>query len=60
MKITNQYKPLARQPRPSFDQLYLLGYTREECIRSIYLEAIGVHENFYRDLKRQEINAFKP
>ncbi len=33
-------------------QLYLLGYTRDEEIRIIYLEAIGPHENFYRDLKR--------
>lgn len=34
------------------NQLYLLGYTREESIRLIYLEAVGAHENFYRDLKR--------
>jgi mRNA-degrading endonuclease RelE of RelBE toxin-antitoxin system len=33
-------------------QLYLLGYTREETVRLIYLEALGPHENFYRDLKR--------
>jgi len=33
-------------------QLYLLGYTREEELRLIYLEAVGPHENFYRDLKR--------
>ena len=33
-------------------QLYLLGYSREDEIRLIYLEAIGPHENFYRDLKR--------
>ncbi len=33
-------------------QLYLLGYTLDECVRLIYLEAIGSHENFYRDLKR--------
>ena len=32
-------------------QLYLLGYTREETVRLIYLEAVGSHENFYRDLK---------
>lgn len=32
-------------------QLYLLGYTRDEGLRLIYLEAIGPHENFYRDLK---------
>lgn len=33
-------------------QLYLLGYTRDEGVRLIYLEALGSHENFYRDLKR--------
>ncbi len=33
-------------------QLYLLGYTREEDVRLVYLEALGPHENFYRDLKR--------
>ena len=33
-------------------QIYLLGYSREDEIRLIYLEAIGSHENFYRDLKR--------
>jgi mRNA-degrading endonuclease RelE of RelBE toxin-antitoxin system len=33
-------------------QLYLLGYTVEESVRLIYLEAIGPHENFYRDLKK--------
>ena len=33
-------------------QLYLLGYTREDSVRLIYLEAVGAHENFYRDLKR--------
>lgn len=33
-------------------QLYLLGYTLEESVRLIYLEAVGPHENFYRDLKR--------
>ena len=33
-------------------QLYLLGYTIEEEVRLVYLEAIGSHENFYRDLKR--------
>lgn len=32
-------------------QLYLLGYTLDEAVKLIYLEAIGVHENFYRDLK---------
>ncbi|MEY2790462.1 MAG: hypothetical protein RL295_626 [Pseudomonadota bacterium] len=33
-------------------QLYLLGYTLDDCVRLVYLEAIGPHENFYRDLKR--------
>ena len=33
-------------------QLYLLGYTVDEGIRLIYLEAVGPRENFYRDLKR--------
>ena len=33
-------------------QLYLLGYTLDENVRLVYLEAIGPHENFYRDLKR--------
>lgn len=32
-------------------QLYLLGYTREDTVRLIYLEALGPHENFYRDLE---------
>jgi mRNA-degrading endonuclease RelE of RelBE toxin-antitoxin system len=33
-------------------QLYLLGYTLEDGVQLVYLEAIGPHENFYRDLKR--------
>ena len=33
-------------------QLYLLGYTFDEGVQLVYLEAIGPHENFYRDLKR--------
>ncbi len=33
-------------------QLYLLGYTLDEGIHLIYLEAVGPHENFYRDVKR--------
>lgn len=33
-------------------QLYLLGYTADDSVRLIYLEAVGPHENFYRDLKR--------
>lgn len=34
------------------DQLYLLGYTRDDAVRLVYLEAVGPHENFYRELKR--------
>lgn len=34
-------------------QLYLLGYSVDDEISLIYLEAIGVHENFYRDLKKK-------
>jgi mRNA-degrading endonuclease RelE of RelBE toxin-antitoxin system len=34
------------------DQLYLLGYSLDDGLRLIYLEAIGSHENFYRDFKR--------
>lgn len=33
-------------------QLWLLGYTRDHGIQLIYLEAVGSHEHFYRDLKR--------
>lgn len=33
-------------------QLYLLGYTFDDQVRLIYLETVGQHENFYRDLKR--------
>lgn len=33
-------------------QLYLLGYSLDGGLRLIYLEAIGSHENFYRDIKR--------
>ena len=36
----------------SQNQLYLLGYTVEDEVRLVYLEAVGPHENFYRDLKR--------
>jgi mRNA-degrading endonuclease RelE of RelBE toxin-antitoxin system len=31
--------------------LYLLGYTTGEELKLVYLEAVGPHENFYRDLK---------
>ncbi|MCX7105947.1 MAG: type II toxin-antitoxin system RelE/ParE family toxin [Methylococcales bacterium] len=37
----------------SQNQLYLLGYTIEESVRFVYLEAVASHENFYRDLKRK-------
>lgn len=33
-------------------QVYLLGYTLDEGVRLVYLQGIGLHENFYRDLKR--------
>ncbi len=36
----------------SSGQLYLLGYTMDQDIRLVYLEAVGSHENFYRDIKR--------
>jgi hypothetical protein len=32
-------------------QQLLLGYSLEKKIRLIYLESLGSHENFYRDLK---------
>ncbi|MBK6908138.1 MAG: type II toxin-antitoxin system RelE/ParE family toxin [Rhodocyclaceae bacterium] len=37
----------------SQNQLYLLGYTVDDEVRLVYLEAVGPHENFYRDLKHQ-------
>lgn len=36
----------------SQNQLYLLGYTIDDSVRLVYLEAVGPHENIYRDLKR--------
>lgn len=33
-------------------QLYLLGYSIDDGLRLVYLESIGPHENFYRDIKR--------
>ncbi len=36
----------------SQNQLYLLGYSKKNEVRLVYLEAVGPHENFYRDLKR--------
>jgi len=35
----------------SQNQLYLLGYTVDDTLRLVYLEAVGPHENFYRNLK---------
>ena len=35
----------------SQNQLYLLGYTVDDEVRLVYLEAVGPHENCYRDLK---------
>lgn len=35
----------------SQNQLYLLGYTVDDPLRLVYLEAVGPHENFYRGLK---------
>lgn len=32
-------------------QLYLLGYSIDDGLRLIYLESVGPHENFYRDIK---------
>ena len=37
----------------SQNQLYLLGYTLDDGVRLIYLQAIAPHENFYRDIKRK-------
>ena len=31
--------------------LYLLAFSLDEILRLIYLEQIGSHQNFYRDLK---------
>jgi hypothetical protein len=36
----------------SKNQLYLLGYSLDDGLRLLYLEAVGAHENFYRDIKR--------
>ncbi len=33
-------------------QLYLLGYAVDDAVQLVYLEAVGPHGNFYRDLKR--------
>jgi mRNA interferase RelE/StbE len=36
----------------SQNQLCLLGYTVDDEVRLVYLEAVGPHENFCRDFKR--------
>ena len=36
----------------SSSQLYLLGYSIDDGLRLVYLDSIGPHENFYRDVKR--------
>ncbi len=36
----------------SKNQLYLLGYSLDDGLRLLYLETVGAHENFYRDIKR--------
>jgi mRNA-degrading endonuclease RelE of RelBE toxin-antitoxin system len=36
----------------SKNQLYLLGYSLDDGLRLVYLEAVGTHENFYRDIKK--------
>ena len=36
----------------SQNQLYLIGYTIDQGVRLVYLEAVGPHENFYWDIKR--------
>ncbi|MDP3308974.1 type II toxin-antitoxin system RelE/ParE family toxin [Methylotenera sp.] len=36
----------------SQNQLYLLGYTLDDGLRLVYLQAVSSHENFYRDMKR--------
>lgn len=36
----------------SNNQLFLLGYSVDDVLRLIYLDCIGPHENFYRDIKQ--------
>ena len=36
-----------------YDVEYLIAYSVDESSRKIRLEAIGAHDNFYRDLKRK-------
>jgi mRNA-degrading endonuclease RelE of RelBE toxin-antitoxin system len=41
----------------SQNQLYLIGYTIDQEVRLVYLEAVGPHENFYRDIKRSGLRS---
>ena len=43
----------------SSGQLYLLGYTIHDGLKLVYLEAVGPHENFYRDIKRIWVAGFE-
>ena len=36
----------------SSGQEYLLGYTLDEEVKLVYLEAVDSHQNFYRDIKK--------
>jgi len=36
----------------SYGQEYLLGYTVDEEVKLVYLEAVGSHQNFYRNIKK--------
>lgn len=36
----------------SNSQEFLLGYTTDDDVRLVYLEAVGSHQNFYRDIKK--------
>jgi hypothetical protein len=38
----------------------LLGYTLDDGVRLIYLEAVGPHENFYRDLEEVSVMNLDP
>lgn len=32
--------------------IYVLGYSLDEALRLVFLEAVGPHESFYRDVQR--------
>jgi hypothetical protein len=36
----------------SQNQLFLMGYSVNDIVKLITLEAVGPHENFYRDFKK--------